>query len=58
MITGLMMQMHGSFQKLQKQAQLLLIYARKILAMTYLQDFLNKQQENYFSLSPLIGVLS
>jgi len=53
-----MMQMRGLFRKSQKQAQLLLIYAPGILIMTYLQDFSNKQQENYFYLSPLIGALS
>jgi len=55
--TGLMMQMRGLFRKSLKQAQLLLIYARKILIITYLQDFSSKQQENYFSLNLLIGVL-
>ena len=33
-------------------------YAQKILIINYLQDFSSKQQENYFFLSPLIGVLS
>ena len=51
------MQMHGSFQKSQKQAQRSLIYARDILLMTCLQDFQASSKRITLSSLPLSFIL-